>query len=37
MSELSRTSHGSYCPYKGDAAYYSIPAGGARRECRLDL
>ncbi|AVA34640.1 MAG: DUF427 domain-containing protein [Burkholderiaceae bacterium] len=32
MSELSRTSHGSYCPYKGDAAYYSIPAGGARAE-----
>jgi uncharacterized protein (DUF427 family) len=30
MARLERTSHQSYCPYKGDAAYYSIPAGGAR-------
>ncbi|MGO4305547.1 MULTISPECIES: DUF427 domain-containing protein [unclassified Cupriavidus] len=30
MSQLARTQHASYCPYKGDAAYYSIPAGGAR-------
>ena len=30
MSLLERTEHGSYCPYKGDAAYYSIPAGGER-------
>lgn len=30
MALLARTEHGSYCPYKGDAAYYSIPAGGER-------
>jgi uncharacterized protein (DUF427 family) len=32
MSLLSRTDHSTYCPYKGDAAYFSIPAGGARSE-----
>jgi uncharacterized protein (DUF427 family) len=30
MSLLQRTDHSSYCPYKGDAAYYSIPTGGER-------
>lgn len=30
MAALERTDHGTYCPYKGDAAYYSIPAGGDR-------
>lgn len=30
MALLERTEHASYCPYKGDAAYYSIPSGGAR-------
>ena len=30
MSLLARTSHATYCPYKGDAAYYSIPLGGDR-------
>jgi uncharacterized protein (DUF427 family) len=30
MAQLERTAHASYCPYKGDAAYYSIPAGGER-------
>ena len=30
MALLQRTEHSSYCPYKGDAAYYSIPAGGER-------
>ena len=30
MSLLERTEHASYCPYKGDAAYYSIPSGAAR-------
>jgi uncharacterized protein (DUF427 family) len=30
MSQLQRTEHSSYCPYKGDASYYSIPAGGER-------
>ena len=30
MSLLARTDHATYCPYKGDCAYYSIPAGGER-------
>ena len=30
MSLLERTDHATYCPYKGDCAYYSIPLGGAR-------
>lgn len=30
MSQLERTQHATYCPYKGDCAYYSIPAGGDR-------
>ncbi len=28
MSLLQRTDHATYCPYKGDCSYYSIPAGG---------
>lgn len=30
MSLLERTTHASYCPYKGEACYYSIPLGGER-------
>jgi uncharacterized protein (DUF427 family) len=30
MAALERSATGTYCPYKGDAAYFSIPAGGAR-------
>ncbi len=30
MTQLQRTSHQTYCPYKGECAYYSIPAGGER-------
>jgi len=30
MALLARTDHATYCPYKGDCAYYSIPAGGER-------
>jgi len=30
MSLLVRTIHTTYCPYKGDCSYYSVPAGGAR-------
>ena len=30
MSLLVRTDHTTYCPYKGDCSYYSIPAGGTR-------
>jgi uncharacterized protein (DUF427 family) len=32
MSMLERTKHYSYCPYKGDCTYYSIPAGGQHSE-----
>jgi uncharacterized protein (DUF427 family) len=28
MSKLQRTDHATYCPYKGDCSYYSIPSGG---------
>jgi uncharacterized protein (DUF427 family) len=27
-SLLEATDHTTYCPYKGDCSYYSIPAGG---------
>lgn len=27
-SKLMRTDHSTYCPYKGDASYFSIVAGG---------
>ena len=30
MELLERTDHSTYCPFKGDAAYFSIPAGGER-------
>ena len=30
ISLLERTATSTYCPYKGNACYYSIPAGGAR-------
>lgn len=29
MALLERTSHASYCPYKGDASYHSIVGGAA--------
>jgi uncharacterized protein (DUF427 family) len=32
MSLLVRSTHYTYCPYKGDCAYYSIPVGGSRSE-----
>jgi uncharacterized protein (DUF427 family) len=28
MSLLARSDHTTYCPYKGDCSYYSIPAAG---------
>ena len=28
MAQLERSDHTTYCPYKGDASYYSIPALG---------
>lgn len=32
MSQLVRTTHYSYCPYKGDCTYFSIPIGGSKSE-----
>jgi uncharacterized protein (DUF427 family) len=29
-SLLVASDHASYCPFKGDASYYSVPAGGER-------
>jgi uncharacterized protein (DUF427 family) len=28
MAALTRSDHATYCPYKGEASYFSIPAGG---------
>ena len=30
MALLQRTDHSTYCPYKGDCAYFSIPLGDER-------
>ncbi len=30
MTALEPTDHTTYCPYKGDCSYFSIPAGGER-------
>jgi uncharacterized protein (DUF427 family) len=30
LTLLDRTDHATYCPYKGDCSYYSIPLGGER-------
>ena len=30
VRQLERTNHHTYCPYKGEASYYSIPSGGER-------
>jgi uncharacterized protein (DUF427 family) len=30
MALLERTDHATYCPYKGDCSYFSIPLGGHR-------
>jgi uncharacterized protein (DUF427 family) len=30
MALLERTDHTTYCPYKGDCSYFSIPLGGER-------
>ena len=35
MSLLVRTNHYSYCPYKGDCSYYSIPIDGSKSECAV--
>jgi uncharacterized protein (DUF427 family) len=30
FSQLERTDHVTYCPYKGDCNYYSVAAGGKK-------
>jgi uncharacterized protein (DUF427 family) len=30
MAALTRSDHATYCPYKGEASYFSVPAGGNR-------
>jgi uncharacterized protein (DUF427 family) len=30
LSLLERTDNATYCPFKGDCSYYSIPSGGER-------
>lgn len=30
LSLLARSDHATYCPYKGDSAYFSVPLGGER-------
>jgi uncharacterized protein (DUF427 family) len=30
MSRLEHSRYSTYCPYKGDCSYYSIPIGGAK-------
>src|SRR5216684_2445959 len=30
MTLLERSAHATYCPYKGDCAYFNIPSGGER-------
>jgi uncharacterized protein (DUF427 family) len=30
LALLRRTEHLTYCPYKGDCSYYSIPVGGTK-------
>src|SRR5438552_9137696 len=37
LSQLERTDHATYCPYKGDCSYYSVPAGGKKSVNGVDL
>ncbi len=30
MSMLRQSAQVTYCPYKGECSYYSVPAGGAK-------
>ena len=32
MDAMQRTALGTYCPYKGDASYYTVDAGGKHAE-----
>ena len=35
MTRLERGPHHTWCPYKGDCAYFSIPEAGARGEAAV--
>jgi uncharacterized protein (DUF427 family) len=30
FTQLEQTNHATYCPYKGECSYYSVPAGGKK-------
>ena len=30
LSQLKRSDHTTYCPYKGDCNYYGVPSGGKK-------
>ena len=30
LTQLERTDHATYCPYKGDCNHHSVPAGGKK-------
>jgi len=30
FTQLEQTDHTTYCPYKGDCSYYSVPVGGKK-------
>jgi uncharacterized protein (DUF427 family) len=30
LTQLEPTDHATYCPYKGDCTYYSVPVGGKK-------
>ena len=32
LALLARTDHSTYCPYKGDASYFSLPAGADKAQ-----
>jgi len=34
MAALARSDHTTYCPYKGEASYFSIPMAGSVRRMR---
>ncbi len=34
-SVLERTTHATYCPYKGDASYYSLVADGQTHDSKV--
>ena len=37
MAQLTRSDRTTYCPYNGDAAYYSVPVDGERSIDAVEL